>query len=625
MHHRPVLAAPVLAALFVVSANAQPADGTGGGAPAVTVTDRIVVSATRTAAERRRVGSSVTVIDRAEIERRDATTVADLLATVPGVEVVRTGGPGGGVSVFVRGANSSHTLVLVDGIRMNSTVGSGAFDFADLTADGIERIEVLRGPQSALYGSEAIGGVISIFSRRGAAGLAVSARAAAGSRNTRRLAADLRGGAGRWDWNVAAADRSTEGVSRAATAAGNHEADRWENTTAAGGVGAALPGGGEARLALRWVDATTGLDGFDFALGPVDDPNYDQRRRAWTGSLAVARPVGSRWTQHLRLGVADEHLTTRDPDPEPAFHRGTLLSTTTDAEVAGDLRLSDADTVSIGYAFERREGSTPGSFAGRADLHSAFVENRFAWGGRLDLTTGVRRDDHSTFGAETTWRTTASWRTGGALRLHGAWGTGFKAPTFVDLYYPYYGNPDLAPETSRSVEAGVEASRRDGHLLADLTAFRSRIDQLIAFDTTTFRAENIARARVSGWEARLAWDGGERGGVDGSYTRTDAADAESGAPLPRRPRHRVEVTARFAPRARLSGSVALVAARDRVDSGGVPLRDYAELDATAELRLGHGLAATLRLDNLLDERVERIAGYTTPGFGAAVGLRYGLE
>jgi vitamin B12 transporter len=609
--------------------------------PAATISEEIVVSASHAEVERERVGSSVTVIDRAEIERRRAVTVADLLATVPGVAVSRSGGRGGGVSVFLRGASSSHTLVLIDGVRANAT-GSGAFDWADLATDGIERIEVLRGPQSAIHGSDAIGGVISIVSRRGAAGfngtagfdgtagfegaagLDGSLAAEAGSRDWRRLAGRLAGGAGAWDWSLAASSQQTDGVSRAPAAAGNGERDPWENATAAATLGRAWGEDGRGQLSVRWFDAATGLDDFVFPVGLVDDPNYRQERRGAIGSFQLEKRLGPRWTQRLRLGVADEETRTRDPDPEPSFHRSAFLGTTIDAEIAADVVLGGGHALSAGYVVERRRGEQADAFDVEADLHSLYLEDRFAWRG-LALAAGARHDDHSVFGGETTFRGTAAWRLGEATRLHGSYGTGFKAPTFVDLYFPFFGNPELAPETSESWDLGVERSWRGGRLVGDLTAFAARYDDLITFDTRTFLAANVARAEAEGVEATLAWRPGPAWGLTGAYTLTDSADLASGELLPRRPRHAASLTLDLAPAPRWSAVATLVAVADRIDSDGRRLADTERLDAVVDYAWTPRLGGYLRLENLFDDEGEEVGGYAAPGASAAVGLRYGLR
>lgn len=607
-------------------------------APAHTVADEIVVSASHVALERERVGSAVTVIDRAEIERRRAVTVGELLATVPGVAVSRSGGRGGSTSVFLRGASSSHTLVLVDGVRVNAT-GSGAFDWADLTTDGIERIEVLRGAQSAVYGSEALGGVISIVSRRGGAGAEGEAAVEAGTRDWRRLAARAAGGlggglgsaAGAWDWSLAASSQAADGISHAPAARGNDERDPWENATAAATVGRELAGGGRAQLAVRWFDAEAGLDAFDFLAGLVDDPNYRQERRGVVGSFQVEREIGPRWTQRLRLGVADEEVRTLDPDPEPAFHRSAFFGTTLDGEVAADLDLGGGHTLSTGYVFERREGEQVEAFDARADLHSVYLEDRFAWRG-LSVALGARHDDHSVFGGETTWRATGSWRLGaggGATRLHGSVGTGFKAPTFVDLYYPFFGNPELAPESSESWDLGVERSWRGGglvgELVGDLTVFAARYDDLIGFDTTTFLAANIARAEVEGVEATLGWRPRAGWGLSAAYTLTDSEDLATGELLPRRPRHTASLSVDLAPAPRWTVAATLVAVADRIDSDGRRLADTERLDAVVDYAWSERLGAWLRVENLFDEDGEDVGGYAAAGASGVVGVRYGVR
>lgn len=610
-----------------------PAAAAPDGAPIGTVAEEIVVSASHVAVERERVGSSVTVIGRGEIERRRAVTVGELLATVPGVAVVRSGGRGGSTSVFLRGASSSHTLVLVDGVRVNST-GSGAFDWADLTTDGVERIEVLRGPQSAIYGSEALGGVVSIVSRRGAAGLDGSVAAEAGSRDWRRLAARVAGGGAAWDWSVAASRTETDGISHARVsldpaASGGRERDPWENATVAASLGRAWGDDGDVRLSVRWFDAMAGLDAFDFFAGLIDDPNFRQERRGVVGSLAVEKRLSPRWTQRFRVGVADEETRTLDPDPQPDFHRSAFFGTTADAEVAADLDLGGGHTLSAGYVFERRRGEQVAAFDARADLHAVYVEDRFAWRG-LSLALGARHDDHSAFGGETTFRGTASWRLGApggaaSTRLHASVGSGFKAPTFVDLHFPFFGNPDLLAETSESAELGVERSWRGGRLVADLTGFAARYDDLITFDTRTLLAANLARAEVAGLEAALDWRPRDAWGLAAAYTLTDSEDQATGELLPRRPRHAASLRLDLAPAPRWTATATLVAVADRVDSDGRRLADTQRLDATVDYAWTPRLGAWLRAENLLDEDGEEVGAYAVPGTTVAVGARYGVR
>jgi vitamin B12 transporter len=635
-----LFAAPQVFAAAPVLGQAEHEPAAPAAEPAATVHEEIVVSAQADEAPRRRVGSSVTVIGRAEIEARRAVNVAELLRSVPGVEVSRSGPPGGNTSAFIRGANSSHTLVLVDGVRVNSPA-VGGYDLAALSTDNVERVEVVRGPQSALYGSEAIGGVIAVYTRRGTGGaLEGSAAAEAGTEESHRLATSWHGGGdghGRgWDWSLAASQGQFDGVSSASEAAGNTETDPFRNTTASGLLGLDLAGGGRAELAVRTLDSATGLDGFAFGSGPVDDPNYRLDRRAVYANLRVETPVTARWTQHLRAGTAREELAATDPDtPFHPFATDTVVS---DVVTQADLRLAGfdsggeaagaaagrlADTLSLGAGFERRAGDSAGSFDESVDVASAFAENRLAWRDRLFVTAGVRWDDHSVFGAETTWRGTASWLAGGGARLHGSWGTGFKAPTFNELYFPGFGNPRLEPETSTGWDLGVEVER--GVWRGDVTAFASDVDNLIDFDLATLRAENVAAARIRGVESQLAWLPSVPGmEARASWTWTDTEDRATGAPLARRPEHRGTLGALWDPAGRWDAALTLTAVADRVDSDGTAMDDYQRLDLTAGWRALPRTTLYLRLDNLLDDEAAEVNGFTTPGLVSTLGVRWAM-
>ncbi len=591
----------------------------GAEGPASLVEEEILVSASLEEIPRAQSGSAVTVITRDEIERRAEVTVLELLRRVPGLEVVQTGGPGGFTSVFLRGANSAHTLVLLDGVRVNSPSG-GAFDWADLTTDGIERIEVLRGAQSALYGSEAIGGVISIVSRRGRDGEYARAGIEVGSNDFTRLRASAGGASDAWDWSVAASRQETDGVSRASETAGNTEDDPWENLTVSAGVGRTLGDEGSMRVDLRYLDAATSLDGFDFFAGPVDDPAYDQDREQLVAAVEVDVPVTRRWRQKIRLGRVDETLETTNPDPAVSFLNSLTETTTTSLDVVADIELSSQDSLSIGATWEERDGDSAGNYSETVDINSVYLENRFGWNETFFFTLGARHDDHSVFGGETTGRGSLSWlvNTSGT-RLHGSWGTGFKAPTFVDLYFPFFGNPDLVPETSESVDLGVEQTFADGAWRLDLTWFASDIEDLIVFDFSTFLAGNVANAEIDGFEFTADWLPTDRVAVGATYTRTDTEDLATGQPLARRAKHRYSASVDWSPSDRFSGVFSYLGVRDRFESG-AEMDDYDRVDVTLNFRVAERWKAFLRGRNVLDEEYEEVTGFTTPGAEVSIGV-----
>lgn len=593
--------------------------GQDPGIDPLTVRESVLVTANLAPTEAKAVGSSATVITRSEIEARGTSSVADLLRTIPGVDVVQGGGPGSAASVFLRGSNSSHVLVLVDGIRIN-TPTTGGVDLADLRADQVERIEVLRGPQSSLYGSEAMGGVISILTRRGSRGLHASASAEAGGLGLGRWSAGVAGGGGRFDWRVSAGRERFGGVSVASERAGNREKDPYSDTTGAAQVGLRL--GEAARLQASWrgLDSTADLDGFTFGVGPTDDPNFRQNRRAQVGAVALETTVTPWWRQTVRVGVSDETLRGHDPDTE--YNRFDISNRTTDVLAQADLQIGPSHLLSAGVSFERRTADVAGAFRAQADVRAVFVVSQWAWGDAGAFTAAVRRDDHSVFGARTTYRVTGVRRLGETgPRLHGSWGTGFKAPTFNDLYYPYYGNEALRPEETRGWDAGLTWEGAGGNFSADLTTFRSRYDDLIAFDWASFQAENVARAEARGWEAQADARVGRRLRARVGYTYTDTEDVLTGRALARRPRHKLAASVVATGPGGLSGSVTWLAVRRRFESDGTRMDSYSRLDLSAQLPLLAWIEATVRVENALGRAYEELPGYTSPGRIVAIGLR----
>ncbi len=586
--------------------------------PEATLRDSIVVSANRVATEAQEVGSSVSVITAEEIELRGGSTLADLLRTIPGLEVARGGGPGQVTSVFLRGGSSSHTLVLVDGVRVNAPA-TGAFDFADLATDLVDRVEIVRGPQSTLYGSEAMAGVISIITRRGGPGFRLSALAEAGELDHRRWRLGVDGGSGRFDVAAAVSDESTGGVS-AAVVQPPAEDDPFDLASATARLGLALGDDGRIGLDLRAFDATVANDGFDFFAGPVDDLNRLQERRGLTASLRFQEQLGKRWNQTVVGGWNDDDLAGSDADD--LFSNFAVDGRSVELSAQSDVALSANDTLSFGFSWEERQVVSAGSFDQSVDLRSVFVHHAGSVGDGLHLTAGLRHDDHSQFGGETTWRLSASWSVGreGRTRLHGTAGSGFKAPTLNDLFFPFFSNPGLSPETSRGFDLGVERALLGGRLTLDVTWFDTDFDDLIAFDFATFTPQNVAEAASAGVELTLGYRPGEGFQLAASHTWNETEDRGTGQPLARRPENRSTLELYFRPLERLRGAATLVAVRDRIDSDGSEMDDYERADLTLRWRASEAFEPYLRLENVFDEDYEEVNGFTTPGRVAVVGV-----
>lgn len=607
--------AAILAALLVLPSVVRAQDAAADAAPdtRLEIRDDIVVTANRMESPADQVGSSVTVITAEEIAARGKTTVAELLRSVAGLDVARGGGDGQVTSLFLRGGSSSHTLVLIDGVRVNNAA-TGAFDFADLMSDQIERIEVLRGPQSTLYGSEAMTGVVSITTRRGLApGPSFEGLAEAGSHNHRRLRLGLDGTAGRFDYDLTASDWKTDGVSAAASGT---EDDPYENSSLSGRLGLDLAGGGRLDLTLRGFRGDVSIDGFDFLAGPVDDLNRLQKREALLGGLTFKKAFG-RVEQTVAVGFHDDEI--RGTDPEDAFGNFAYRSRDRELHLQSDVTVARDDVVSFGYTYEERRVDGT-NFDESVELSSFFLQNVFSKD-RFSLSVGGRYDDHSQFGGETTFRVAASFKATASTRLHTSYGTAFKAPTLNDLFFPFFSNRELDPERNRGFDLGLE--RRFGaedDVAVDVTYFESDFEDLIAFDFVTFLPQNLAEAKSRGVEATLSWRAGPRFEMRTSYTWNETEDLATGLPLARRPEHRGVVDFFWKPTEKLRSTVTVIVVRDRIDSDTTPMDDYERVDWNLRYRINPRWEPYLRVENLLDQDYEEINAFTTPGAVAFLGL-----
>ncbi len=610
-------AATLLALLLPLAAAGQQEDGTAAnaesaGAVPVVIEERIVVSANRYEAPASEVGSSVTVIAADEIERRNPVAVLDLLRTVPGAEVTRTGGAGKVATVRMRGGSGSQALILVDGVRVNSTV-AGSVDFSHFLASNIERIEVLRGPQ-ATWGSEAMTGVISIVTSRGEAGWRLNATGEAGTHDHRRFDLGLRGAKGPWNYSAAVTDLYTDGVSHRAIEGGAVEDDPYENRTWSTRVGAAFLGDGRVDLRVRSYRGDTAVDGF----GP-EDLNAMTAQDEDTTALVVNKDLGSFWRQTVRLGRTRATLVGADPDT--VWSNYEILSEVRQADLQSDVVLGERNVLNLGYSAERRAGNSVGSYDEEADLDSWFVQDQWSVTDSIHVTAAVRGDDHSVFGSETSHRVTVSggWGDGNG-RVHGSWGTAFRAPTFNELYYPGSGDPNLLPETSDGFDVGLEQRIGDSGVSFDLTWFDLEFDQLIEFDLPNFSFGNIARATSRGAEFTLRYRPSLEARFEVSHTWNETENEATGAPLARRPENRTVLVAELQPTRRFAAAVMAAAVSDRIDSDGAVMDDYTKVD----LHLSYDRSPWqpfVRIENALDEDYFEVPGFVTPGRTFVVGLR----
>ena len=574
--------------------------------------EEIVVSANRYEVPASEVGSSVTVIDGEEIERRNPVAVLDLLRTVPGTEVTHAGGPGKIATVRVRGGSGAQALILVDGVRVNSVTG-GTVDFANLLAANIERIEVLRGPQ-ATYGSEAMTGVISITTGRGLPGWRLNVTGEAGTHNHRRFELGLLGAAGPWDYSVSGTDLSTDGVSHRAIEGGAVEDDPFENRTYSTRLGAAFLDDGRVDLRVRSYQGDTAVDGFG-----LEDLNAMAGQDEDTVALTVEKDLSSFWRQTVRLGQTEGTLLGTEPDT--IWNNYEIRSEIRQIDLQSDITLGADNVLNLGFGTENRRGLSVGTFDEEADLDSWFVQDQWSITDSVHVTAAIRGDEHSTFGSETSHRVTMSggWSDGRG-RVHGSYGTAFRAPNFNELYFPFSGDPNLLPETTEGFDVGVEQRIGGSGVTLDLTWFDIDFDQLIEFDLTSFTFANVAQASSTGAEFTLRYRPDIRASLEFSHTYNRTEDKATGNLLARRPKNRTTAVAQFQPTDRFTAALMAAFVSDRIDSNGAVMDDYTKVDV--HLSYTRSLwQPFVRIENALDEGYFEVPGFVTPGRTVVVGVR----
>lgn len=588
----------------------------------------VVVIATREPVPLDQVTADVVVIDAQRIRDSAADSVEDLLRREAGVQLSRTGGPGHSAGIFIRGASSQSTLVLVDGVRIGSaTLGQVSFDAISLAQ--IERIEVLRGPGSSLYGADAVGGVVRITTRRGDGPTSVSGRVAAGEYGSKEGEVSIGGAGGGFDYTASFSRESSDSVSalRVGDRFGNHNPDRdgYSRHTAQVRLGYTVAPG--HRVALSLVDARlrSQYDASQFA--PPDyaqdpSPNFRTRLDTQVVALSYDGVISPVWTTRVQLAHnADESLDGAD-FPE-------RFTTRRDQYTWQNAFTLDARQQIVAVLERLEERAQASAFSSQEQRHNDSLGLGYSgkFGAHL-LSADVRRDDNSVYGGKTTGRLGYGYDIGYGLTARALAGTTFRAPSFNDLFYTGYGVDTIRPERGRSVEIGLNWLSGDSN--ASVTVYRNRVRDLIAYEPdrsfcpADFSydfgcARNINRARLQG--ATLT--AGHRIGplsLRATVDLLNAKDERSGARLDRRARHQETLSADYQIDAWTVGAT-LVTLGNRPD-GGQRLGGYSTLDLQARWRFTSQWQLEAKVLNVGDRDVEPARDYRALGRQAWIGLRY---
>ncbi len=615
----------------------------------------VVVSATKTETPIKQVTSAVEVITGEEMQQRKVRTVSEALRWAQGLSVHQSGGLGTNVDVRMRGGTPEQTLVLIDGAIVNSAT-TGAYNFSDLTSDNIERIEILRGSQSMLWGSDAMGGVINIITKRGRDQPNISGFAEYGSFNTFREGASLSGKKGPIDFSGSISRLDTAGFSAINFRRGAAERDGFHNWQGSVRLGADLPLGGRIEFSFRWLNSIVNFDGFAFNSVTFDSDPADVLGARSKGTQYVftgnyTQPITSWWSQKVTLsratddlvsdgGTIERNVVTGAMGPIGFSFRSHIETTSNRIEWQHNVQVGEPLLLTAGYQFREQKGDNRDLLTNAVvfqdkivSSHAGFGEARLNLWDRLFGTAGIRFDEYNVFGSATTYRVTGGYlhqETG--TKLRGSYATGFRAPTINQLFFPGFGNPNLQPEKSQAFDAAIEQTLPNDLGSISVGYFWTRYRNLIlsvfdpavctAPDSFGFCAQNAGLARAQGVEVstklRLYRDGAWAKSLDlqihYTYAATRDLTGEPDTRLPKWPLHQVTAIISYQPieglRANLEGRYFGQRFNNVGNEGAIPSLFVWNLSASYDVT--KQVQAYLRLDNIFNERYEEVLFFGTP-------------
>jgi vitamin B12 transporter len=609
----------------------------------------IVVTATRLEIPAKEVASSVTVITREDLDRMKKTTVIEVLQDVLGIATIQNGPAGSAASVFIRGVNSEHTLMLMDGVELNDPISpSRSYDLSHLTLENIERIEIIRGPQSTLYGSDAIGGIINIITRKGHGKPRIRFSTQGGSYGNLSVNTEISGSSDKIHYSLGASYLQTEGFSAASESyQGNEEKDGYKNLSLSGRFGYRASDNLDFDFTVRALNTKTDIDNFGGAFG--DDPNNTQDYKSYflKGQMRTLL-LKNRWEQKLGISVVKNDRQHENlPDISHPFdsERGHFKSKLIKIDWQNNLYLHETNTLTFGIDYQKEQGESEYHSEGiwvpfssifplqKARITGYYLQDQIRLAQQFFATAGVRLDYHSQLGPTITYRLAPAHfiqKTG--TKLKATYGTGFKSPSLYQLYAPAtawgpIGNKDLKPEKSTGWDMGVEQFLFNEKLLLGVTYFHNSYKNLIDFDFLQGYI-NIGKAESKGAEFYLQARLTDALLLRTTFTRLEAKDKITGNPLLRRPKEKFTTSLNYAFLRRGNVHLSFIYTEKRYDKDFstwpyplVSLPGYSLFNASFSFDLHSNVQLFGRLDNLFDKEYENILGYGTPGFSAFAGVK----
>jgi len=601
----------------------------------------LVVSATLLPTPESELGSSVTVITAEEIEAKQERTLPEVLEDVPGMNVVQTGGPGGTTSVFMRGTNANHVKVLIDGIDVSDpSTPDASFDFSQFLASDIAQVEVLRGPQSGLYGSDAIGGVIDIITKKGSGPPQFHGSLEGGSFDTFNQSAGVSGSEGRFNYVFDFAHFHTGDVEvtpKDLVPPGRPTHGDWNDTKSySTRLGADVSDNFALDFVMHYVTTELHSTSDDF-VGPEALQSDNSNNELFTRGTAHLTLFDGVFEQTLGLGYTDYRRRYYDPNPvdlaaggDPAFYRGDRLK----LDWQGNIKVATGETVTLGAEHELDQLYDSGPLFAQMSNNAGFAQLQSSVDKRYFNAATVRYDDNSRFGGKETFREAPAILIPETdTKLKGSVGTGFKAPSLDELFdnYPqfnFFANPNLRPETSLGYDFGLEQNLLERSLQLGATYFHNDIKNLINTNATFTSYVNIGRATTYGVESFIAYQPLKELSFRADYTYTYAEDDILHEELERRPSNKASLSGTWhvTEAATLSATALYTGGWIDVNRAGtvagIHAGGYTLVNLTASYDIGHGVTAFARVNNALDRHYENPVGFQQPGIGFYGGLRY---
>ncbi|MCP4650515.1 MAG: TonB-dependent receptor [PVC group bacterium] len=593
---------------------------------------QVMITPTKTEQYQSDTGASTTVISSESIVSSGQKTVADVLRRVPGVSITQTGALGGNVSVYLRGAKPGHTLVLIDGVEVNDPISvDRAFNLAHLTTHNIERIEIVRGAQSTLYGSNAIGGVINVITKKGKGKIITDASLEVGSHNTFNETVSIRGSNDRMNYSVAIARTDSEGISSAADGV---EEDGYENTTVSALFGVKVLEDSEFLLMTRYHNAELEFDDASYS----DDPNYTGKHEQFSSKVEFNQPINEVWEHRLAYSFMNVEKSNRDlADAVDASENlaDRYIGFNNKVEWQNNISIINNTLQTCGFEYEEERATFDyqlndwwGSSIDRLDRKNVenkayFLQNQWDISSAASLLLGVRADDHEIFGTETTYRVSSVYaidQTKTRIKLN--FGTGFQSPSIYHLYSSY-GNVNLKPDESTSYDFGFEQEFLEDKIFAGATFFYNSFNNMIDFDLVDWKFKNIGKAKTSGFETESRIQFADNFGTVLNYTHMKTKDKDTGLKLARRPENEVSLILDWFLINKIDFSLTAryVGARWSNPLNTQKLKKYVAVDLYGAYAVNDQIELFSKIVNLFDRQYQEVTGYNTLDRSVYMGVK----